>query len=124
MSFLIYLSLTIIISLLILLSGWILGGKSNNTINKNIPFESGMNPIDNNNIKVNIQFYKIAIFFILFDIETIYLYTWVLSIKENGILGLIEMMIFILILLIGLIYIIKENGLLINNKNKKIPRDY
>lgn len=124
MSFLIYLSSTITISLLILLFGWLLGNKSNNTRNKNIPFESGINPIGNTHLKLNIQFYKIAIFFILFDVETIYLYTWILSIKENGIIGLIEIIIFIFILLIGLIYIIKNNGLIINNKIIKKPEDH
>ncbi|MDP2961057.1 MAG: NADH-quinone oxidoreductase subunit A, partial [candidate division Zixibacteria bacterium] len=58
-----------------------------------------------------VKFYLVAILFIIFDIEVAFLFPWAVIYKELKIFGLIEMGIFLLVLLIGYIYIVKKGGL-------------
>ncbi|WP_343188314.1 NADH-quinone oxidoreductase subunit A [Buchnera aphidicola (Ceratoglyphina bambusae)] len=107
-SVLICLILSIIFCLLILLFSYFLGNKSISK-NRNLPFESGIYSYKKNNLKLFIQFYLIAMFFVIFDTESLYLYTWSLSIKENMWYGFFESLFFVFTILLGLLYIIKLN---------------
>jgi NADH-quinone oxidoreductase subunit A len=53
----------------------------------------------------------VAVLFILFDIEAVFLYPWAVAFKQLGVYGLIEMMLFILILLVGYLYLLKRRAL-------------
>ena len=75
------------------------------------PYECGTPPIGDARVRVPIKFYLVAILFIVFDIEIAFLYPWAVVFRKLGLFGLIEMGIFILILLIGYFYIIKNGGL-------------
>jgi len=68
-------------------------------------YECGMEPIGPNRLRSSIKFYVIALLFIVFDVEAVFLYPWAVVFKELKIFGLVEMGIFILILFAGLAYV-------------------
>ncbi|WP_339044900.1 NADH-quinone oxidoreductase subunit A [Candidatus Zinderia endosymbiont of Aphrophora alni] len=78
---------------------------------KNSSYECGFNSFKDSRIKFNIKYYLIAIFFILFDIESIFFFPWCISMKKIGIYGYITIMIFIFELIIAFLYILKEGAL-------------
>jgi NADH-quinone oxidoreductase subunit A len=78
---------------------------------KGQPYESGMVPYGPGQRRVPVHFYLIAVLFILFDIEIIFLLPWAVVLREIKLLGLIEMMVFIVILLAGLVYAWKKGAL-------------
>ncbi|RLA92123.1 MAG: NADH-quinone oxidoreductase subunit A [Deltaproteobacteria bacterium] len=78
---------------------------------KLMPYECGLDPIGTARHRYSIKFYIIAMIFILFDIEAVFLYPWAVIYRDLGLFGLIEMGVFILILLVGFIYVWKKGGL-------------
>jgi NADH-quinone oxidoreductase subunit A len=78
---------------------------------KGEPYESGMVPYGPGRRKVPIHFYLIAVLFILFDIEIMFMLPWAVAARELGVTGLVAMGIFVLILIIGLAYEWKMGGL-------------
>jgi NADH-quinone oxidoreductase subunit A len=87
-----------------------IGRKSKNLV-KEEPYESGMAPTGDTRERFSVKFYMIAILFIIFDIEVVFLYPWAVIYKELALFGLIEMAVFIAILLVGYIYILREGAL-------------
>ncbi len=81
------------------------------TERKVMPYESGMDPVGTARDRFSIKFYLIAMLFILFDIEIIFMYPWAVQYKQLGIFGFIEMFSFVLILFVGYIYVVKKGGL-------------
>ncbi len=79
-------------------------GKKNPTAAKLAPFECGQDPISLPMGRLAIKFYLIAILFILFDVELVFLYPWAVVYRNLGSLGLIEMGIFLGILMVGFVY--------------------
>jgi len=71
---------------------------------KSEPFECGLEQLNIPRVKFSIQFYVIAMLFIIFDVEVAFIYPWAVLFKSLGVKGFIEMTVFILILLIGLGY--------------------
>lgn len=69
------------------------------------PFESGVVPAGDVHIRFSIQFYLIAIFFVIFDMESVFLFAWAVALRESGWMGFIEALIFIDILLASLVYL-------------------
>jgi len=78
---------------------------------KAMPYESGMIPIGEGTRRMPIRFYLIAVLFILFDIEVIFFLPWAIVFRQLGLFGLIEMVIFIVILLVGYVYAWKKGAL-------------
>ncbi|MDY6844430.1 MAG: NADH-quinone oxidoreductase subunit A [Thermodesulfobacteriota bacterium] len=74
-------------------------------------YECGMEPIEDARTKFSIKFYVIAMLFIIFDIEIVFLYPWAIYYRQLDLFGFIEMGVFIGILLIGLIYAWKRGAL-------------
>ena len=70
------------------------------------PFECGESPIVSPKLRFSVKFYLIALFFVIFDIEAVFLYPWAVLFKELGMFGFVEMMVFLSILAIGLIYVL------------------
>jgi NADH-quinone oxidoreductase subunit A len=89
---------------------WILG-KRISTKEKLSTYECGNAPIGDARGRFPIKFYLIAILFIIFDIEVVFLYPWAVVYRKLAIFGLMEMGIFLLILLSGYFYIIKKGAL-------------
>jgi len=75
------------------------------------PYESGCEPVGTAREKFSIKFYLIAMLFILFDIEAVFLYPWAILYKKLGVFGLVEMGLFIVILFVGYIYVWKKGAL-------------
>lgn len=81
------------------------------TERKSMPYESGMRPIGPGTRRMPVRFYLIAVLFILFDIETVFFLPWAVVFKRLGVFGLVEMLIFVLILLVGFVYAWKKGAL-------------
>ena len=75
------------------------------------PFECGESQIVSPHQRFSVKFYLIAVLFILFDVEVVFLFPWAVIFKRLGMFGLIEMLLFIVILGIGLLYVWKKGGL-------------
>ncbi|AIN47300.1 NADH ubiquinone oxidoreductase chain A [Candidatus Palibaumannia cicadellinicola] len=96
----------------LLIISFILGGRQSITVHsRNIPFESGINSVGTARLRLSAKFYLVAMFFVIFDVETLYLYAWATALREAGWLGFYEATIFIIILLIGLVYLVRIGGL-------------
>ena len=77
---------------------------------KDEPYESGILPFGDAKRRFPVQFYVIAVLFILFDVEVILMYPWAVSARKLGVFGLVEMAIFLVILLVGFVYAWKNNA--------------
>ncbi len=71
---------------------------------KKSTYECGIKPKEEAQIKFGVKYYLLAILFIIFEVETIFLFPWAVSIKEFGILALIEALVFIAVLVVGWLY--------------------
>jgi NADH-quinone oxidoreductase subunit A len=78
---------------------------------KSAPYESGMDPLGGTNERFSVKFYVVAILFIVFDVETIFLLPWAVSLRPLGWGGFASAMIFIFILTVGLVYEWKKGAL-------------
>ncbi len=75
-----------------------------------MPYESGITPVGEPRYRFSIRFYIIAMLFVIFDVEAIFIYPWAVVFDKIGIFAFIEMVIFIVILLIGYIYAWKKEA--------------
>lgn len=78
---------------------------------KSMPYESGMNPIGNARERFSVKFYLVAMVFIVFDIEAIFLYPWAVVYRELKLFAFFEMLLFIALVLCGFFYIWKKGVL-------------
>ncbi len=78
---------------------------------KLIAYESGNEPTEAPRMRFSVKFYLIAILFVVFDVEAIYLYPWAVSYHRLGLFALIEMLVFIALLLVGYVYAWKKGVL-------------
>jgi NADH-quinone oxidoreductase subunit A len=74
-------------------------------------YECGVETYGSSWFRFNVSFYLYALLFVIFDIETVFLYPWAVSFKALGMFGFMEMIVFILILLVGLAYAWKKEAL-------------
>ena len=86
-------------------------GKHKRTREKDMPYECGIRPTGDAREPFSVQFYMVALVFILFDIEAIFLYPWALVYRELKVFGFVEMVLYIIILLAGYIYLWKKGAL-------------
>ncbi|MBI5740955.1 MAG: NADH-quinone oxidoreductase subunit A [Nitrospirae bacterium] len=77
---------------------------------KLFPYESGNPPVGEPRYKFSVKFYIIAMLFVVFDVEAVFLYPWAVAYDKLGIYGFVEMMLFIFILLIGYVYVWKKGA--------------
>jgi NADH-quinone oxidoreductase subunit A len=82
------------------------GGKG-----KLMPYECGVDPDSDARQRYAIRYYVVAILFVIFDVETIFLFPWAIIYKQLAFFGLIEMLVFLTILIVGYIWIIKKGAL-------------
>jgi NADH-quinone oxidoreductase subunit A len=74
-------------------------------------FECGIESKGNARIPFNIKYFLVAILFVLFDVEVIFMYPWAVNFKDLGLLGFVEMVTFMLLLLVGFFYLLKKGAL-------------
>src|SRR5882724_3262527 len=89
---------------------YLLGKKVRNRV-KDMPYESGIVPTGDARQRFSVKFYLVAMLFILFDIEAIFLYPWVVVYRELKMFGFIEMAVFVVLILSGFFYIWKKGAL-------------
>ncbi len=77
----------------------------------NEPYESGVTPTGTARQRFHIRFYLTAMFFVVFDLEAVFVYAWAVSIRENGWPGYVEMAVFIAVLAASLVYLWKVKAL-------------
>ena len=94
----------------LLLAAWWLGAKSTST-NKRIAYESGVIPTGSARLAYPVPFYLVAIFFIVFDVEAVFIFTWAVVWDELGFPGLIHITVFIIVLMLGLVWLWLKGGL-------------
>ena len=78
---------------------------------KLMPYECGIDPIDSARGRYTVRYYIVAILFVVFDVETIFLFPWAVKFKALGVFGLLEMLIFLVILIAGYIWVWKKGAL-------------
>ena len=86
-------------------------GPKRSSESKDKNFECGIESVGNARIPFSVKYFLVAILFVLFDVEVIFLYPWAVNFKELGMDGMIKMVIFMLLLLVGFFYIIKKKAL-------------
>jgi NADH-quinone oxidoreductase subunit A len=86
-------------------------GPKRKTSDKLTPFESGIEVVGNARTPMSIKYFLVAILFVLFDVEVIFMYPWAVNFRDLGTKGMIEMFIFMATLLLGFIYVIKKGAL-------------
>ena len=106
--------LSTVVALIAIGLGYLFGPKKD-TPAKSMPYESGMSPYGEGTRRMPIRFYLIAVLFILFDIEVVFLLPWAITFRQLGekfgLFALIEMFVFIAILLVGYVYAWKKGAL-------------
>jgi NADH-quinone oxidoreductase subunit A len=75
------------------------------------PYESGMPPTGSARLRFDVKFYMIAMFFVIFDLEAAFLFGWVIAARELGWTGYAEVLVFVGILLVALIYLWRAGAL-------------
>jgi len=107
--------LAVIFSFGMLLLSVLLGKKGKRTPIKDTPYECGMLPVGQGTARLSVKFYVVAMLFILFDIEVVFLYPWAVvykqMLKENAALILGSMFSFLAVLFIGYLYALKKGAL-------------
>ncbi len=108
--FIAYAVVTVLIVGGLLLAAWWLGAKTTSRA-KEIPYESGVIPTGSARLALPVPFYLVAIFFIVFDVETAFIFTWAVVWDQLGFAGLLHITFFIVALLLGLVWLWLKGGL-------------
>jgi len=98
-----FLAVIVIVSIIIVLSSLL--GERHREKQTDEPYESGIVSTGTARVRFDIKFYLIAMFFVIFDLEAVFIFAWAVSIRENGWLGYGEMLVFIGILTATLVYL-------------------
>ena len=86
-------------------------GPKRKTADKLVSFESGIPSVGNARQPFSIKYFLVAILFVLFDIEVIFMYPWAVVVKKIGVAALVEIVIFVFILFMGFLYAHKKGAL-------------
>ena len=81
------------------------------SIAKSEPYESGKIPYGDARRRIPVHYYKVAMLFIIFDLEVVFLYPWAVAMRQLKLFGLLEMGVFMLILVVGYVYEWKKGGM-------------
>lgn len=109
-AFAVFLVVALGLCALMLVGAYFLGGRAR-ARTKNTPYESGIDAVGSARLRLSAKFYLVAMFFVIFDVEALYLFAWSISVRESGWIGFIEAAIFIFVLLAGLFYLVRIGAL-------------
>jgi NADH-quinone oxidoreductase subunit A len=90
---------------------WLLGKKGTTNPDKESAFECGMLPLQQGRRRFSVKFYVVAMLFILFDVEIVFLYPWAVKYRALGLFGFVEMLLFLLVLFVGWWYVVRKGAL-------------
>ena len=102
--------LAVVIAAALIIISYVFGKKVRNKI-KDTPYESGITPTGDARHRFSVKFYLVAMLFIVFDIEAIFLYPWAVVYRDLRWFGFVEMLIFVVLILSGFFYIWKKGAL-------------
>jgi len=102
--------IAIVVGIVMLALAWFVGGHAR-TASKQEPYESGVPALDENRKRVNVRFYQIAMLFILFDIEVVFLYPVAVQLEAFGVFALVETIVFIALLFAAYVYVWRRGAL-------------
>lgn len=106
----IYVAVVIVLTLVLLfLSRWL--GQQSPTTEKNRAYESGIIPSGQARLRYPVPFFLVAVFFLIFDVEGAFIFSWAVAAKPLGWSGWLQIQFFILVLIAGLIYVWVKGGL-------------
>lgn len=106
----IYTAVAVLLIGVLLLAAWWLGAKTRSA-NKGMAYESGVIPTGSARLAYPVPFYLVAIFFIVFDVEAAFIFTWAAAWDLLGLTGMIHITFFIVVLLLGLVWLWLKGGL-------------
>lgn len=98
-----------LMALLLFCCSWLGEGKSNRE--KLRPYESGIIPTGTAQLRSPVPFYLVAIFFLIFDVEAVFILSWAVAFDQLGWAGWAQVAVFIVLLLFGLLYVWRKGGL-------------
>lgn len=104
-----------------LVGSWVLGPRRRGLANQ-APFESGILPLHATNIRIPSQFYLIAMFFVIFDLEMVFVLAWAVAVRPAGWPGYAGMLAFLTLLLVALGYLWRSGGLDWRTQRSRISR--
>ena len=108
--FVVYFIAVLLLVLTMLGLSFVLGQKRANKAT-NMPFESGVLSVGSPQIQMSVEFYLVAIFFVIFDLETVFIFAWAVAFFELGWAGFISVSVFILMLGVALVYELRSGAL-------------
>jgi NADH-quinone oxidoreductase subunit A len=106
----IYTAVAVVLIGVLLLAAWWLGAKTRSE-NKGMAYESGVIPTGSARLAYPVPFYLVAIFFIVFDVEAVFIFTWAAAWDLLGLAGMVHITFFIVVLLLGLAWLWLKGGL-------------
>ncbi|HEY3521164.1 MAG TPA: NADH-quinone oxidoreductase subunit A [Rhodanobacteraceae bacterium] len=98
------------IGIALLIIGWLFGPR-HPTAEKQSPYECGFEAFEDARLKFDVRYYLIAILFIIFDLEIAFLFPWATVFSKIGVIALVEMGMFLLLLVVGFVYVWKKGAL-------------
>lgn len=108
--FLFYLLSVFALVITMLVVAWLMGQRREDPATLE-PYESGIVPAGGSQMPVSVEFYLVAIFFVLFDLETVFIFAWAVAFYELGWPGYLAIMVFIAVLLVALVYALRVGSL-------------
>ena len=117
---LIHLCIACALACAMVLLSWVIGQHKFNKV-KMSQYECGMSPVGDARQRFSVKFYLVAMLFILFDVEAVFLYPWAIIFKDLKMFGFWEMLVYIGIVLAGYWYIVKK-GVIEWNRSSKAER--
>jgi NADH-quinone oxidoreductase subunit A len=109
--FLVYSALIVAMAAIIIGLSTLLG-RPNRNYHKDMPYESGIVPTGGGHVRMGVPYYLVAIFFIMFDVEILYLYPWAVAMYELSWAGFLKAFVFMVFVFAGLVYIWLRGGLI------------
>jgi NADH-quinone oxidoreductase subunit A len=120
--FLLFGGLVIGLVLFMLVASALLGGRRRDRVTEE-PYESGMPLTGTAHVRLSAKYYLIAMFFVLFDVETIFLITWASAVKETGWIGYGMALLFVAALVVALLYLWREGALVWGPRPTRNPQE-
>jgi len=118
---LLYFTFTLVLLGAVMFASSLLGPRTRGH-STHLPYESGILSLGNARVKFANHYFLYAIFFVIFDLETLFLFAWAISFEQVGVTGFIEALIFMLILLVALVYLWRIGAL--NILKRHIPEQH
>ena len=106
----IFLLFGVLFSLGGLILAWFIRARNNDPIMRTT-YECGPEAVGSSHVQINVRFYVFALLFVLFDVETLFIYPWAVTFRDLGLAGFLEMVVFIAVLFLGLAYAWKKGVL-------------